>query len=82
MNESITRAAGAAWGQELPPEEMEALIRDRGRVPLQRSTTYGPVPLERIEASFAAAPLTEIVNTRAHKYERAEPLELVRPGLA
>jgi FO synthase len=82
MNESITRAAGAAWGQELPPQQMEALIRDRGRVPLQRSTTYGPVPLERIEASFAAAPLTEIVNTRAHKYERAEPLELVRPGLA
>ena len=30
MNESITRAAGAAWGQELPPEEMEALIRSRG----------------------------------------------------
>jgi FO synthase len=81
MNESITRAAGAAWGQELPPERMEALIRERGRTPRQRSTTYGPVPRERVEASFGAAPLTAIVNTPAHKYERAEPLELVRPGL-
>ncbi len=81
MNESITRAAGAAWGQELPPERMEALIRERGRSPRQRSTTYGPVSRERIEASFGAAPLEAIVNTPAHKYERAEPLELVRPGL-
>jgi FO synthase len=82
MNESITRAAGAAWGQELPPEQMEALIHDRGRVPRQRSTTYGPVSEERVAASFGAAPLEAIVNTAAHKYERVEPLELVRPGLA
>jgi FO synthase len=81
MNESITRAAGAAWGQELPPEQMEAVIRGRGREARQRSTTYGTVPRERVEASFGAAPLSAIVNTPAHKYERAEPLELVRPGL-
>ena len=41
MNESISRAAGAAWGQELPPEQMEALIRSAGRVPRQRTTLYG-----------------------------------------
>jgi FO synthase len=82
MNESITRAAGAAWGQELPPERMEALIRERDRVPRQRSTAYGPVPRERVETSFGAAPLSAIVNTPAHKYERDQPLELVRPGLA
>ena len=29
MNESISRAAGSEWGQELPPEQMEALIRSR-----------------------------------------------------
>jgi FO synthase len=81
MNESITRAAGAAWGQELPPETMEEVIRSRSRVPRQRSTTYGPVPSERVEASFGAAPLQAIVNTPAHKYEREQPLELVRPGL-
>ncbi len=81
MNESITRAAGAAWGQELPPETMEALIRSRGRVPQQRSTAYGSVSAERVETSFGAAPLSAIVNTPAHKYEREQPLELVRPGL-
>ncbi|MBO0687270.1 MAG: 7,8-didemethyl-8-hydroxy-5-deazariboflavin synthase, partial [Candidatus Dormibacteraeota bacterium] len=40
MNESISRAAGAAHGQEVTPEEMRATIRSIGRVPAQRSTTY------------------------------------------
>src|SRR5215510_5448122 len=44
MNESISRAAGAAWGQEQPPEQMEALIRSAGRVPRQRTTLYGEPP--------------------------------------
>ncbi|MEE2778688.1 MAG: 5-amino-6-(D-ribitylamino)uracil--L-tyrosine 4-hydroxyphenyl transferase CofH [Acidobacteriota bacterium] len=81
MNESITRAAGAAWGQELPPAEMEALIRECGREPRQRTTEYGQVSEERVAASFVAAPLAEIVNNPAHKYERDAPLALVRPGL-
>ena len=34
MNESITRAAGAAFGQELPPQAMDALIGELGRVPV------------------------------------------------
>ena len=38
MNESITRAAGATHGQEMPPEAMEALIRSLGREPWQRTT--------------------------------------------
>src|SRR5205823_9561409 len=33
MNESISRAAGAEFGQELSPEQMEGLIRSAGRVP-------------------------------------------------
>src|SRR5213079_1969306 len=41
MNESISRAAGARHGQELPPEAMEAAIRAAGRVPRQRTTLYG-----------------------------------------
>ena len=51
MNESISRAAGSEWGQELPPEQMEALIRSAGRVPRQRTTTYGDA------ARGAGAPL-------------------------
>ena len=70
MNESISRAAGAAFGQELPPGEMERTIRALGRVPRQRTTTYGAVPEERLITSFNAAPLSPIVLTPARKYER------------
>ena len=40
MNESISRAAGAAHGQEMPPAAMERLIRAIGREPRQRTTLY------------------------------------------
>ena len=63
MNETITRSAGAAWGQELPPAEMERLIESIGRTPRQRSTLYGPVAAERNAASRSAAALDPIVNT-------------------
>ncbi|HLY47488.1 MAG TPA: 5-amino-6-(D-ribitylamino)uracil--L-tyrosine 4-hydroxyphenyl transferase CofH [Stellaceae bacterium] len=71
MNESISRAAGASFGQEMPPEEMEALIRSLGRTPQQRTTLYRAAPVERIATSFGAAPLSEPINTPARKYERA-----------
>ena len=41
MNESISRAAGAAHGQEVPPELMRETIRAIGRTPAERTTTYG-----------------------------------------
>ena len=53
MNESISRAAGSEWGQELPPEAMEELIRSAGRVPRQRTTTYGAPPRSRCAARSA-----------------------------
>jgi FO synthase len=71
MNESISRAAGASFGQEMPPEEMEGLIRSLGRTPKQRTTLYRDPPPSRIAASFGAAPLAEPINTPARKYERA-----------
>jgi FO synthase len=71
MNESISRAAGASFGQEMPPENMETLIRSLGRTPQQRTTLYREPAPERIAASFDAAPLSEPVNTPARKYERA-----------
>ena len=70
MNESITRAAGAVHGQEMPPESMEQVIHGLGRVPRQRTTLYGDAPTARKAASFAAAPLTEPVNTPARRWER------------
>jgi FO synthase len=70
MNESITRAAGAVHGQEMPPESMEALVRSLGRAPRQRTTLYANAPAARRAASFGAAPLAEPVNTPARRYER------------
>ena len=49
MNESISRAAGAQHGQEMPPERMEALIRSAGRTPRQRTTLYGVPPESRVQ---------------------------------
>lgn len=54
MNESITRAAGAAYGQELGPSRMEALIVAAGRRPRQRTTLYGEADAGQAARSFAA----------------------------
>ena len=82
MNESITRAAGAAHGEEMAPERMEALIAAIGRRPAQRTTLYAQVPAERYRASFAAPVLREVVKNPARRYERARTRRaLVRPGL-
>jgi len=40
MNESISTSAGATYGQCMKPREMRRLIRDSGRIPAERSTTY------------------------------------------
>jgi FO synthase len=80
MNESISRAAGSEWGQELPPEEMEALIRSAGRVPRQRTTTYGLPPEEQVRRSFAAAPLAEPLNPPVRDAGLRRPARLLRPA--
>lgn len=41
MDESISRAAGAAHGQEWAPARMQAVIAGAGRVAQQRTTLYG-----------------------------------------
>ena len=63
MNESISRAAGAAHGQEMPPARMNELIRAAGRTPKQRSTLYGEVSLARIEAAINADQREDVFNT-------------------
>ncbi len=81
MNESITRAAGAAHGQETSPEQMLSMITAAGRTPRQRSTAYGEVTPERAAAARHALALTEINNTPARKYERHERRTLVRSSV-
>ncbi|MFT4046397.1 MAG: 5-amino-6-(D-ribitylamino)uracil--L-tyrosine 4-hydroxyphenyl transferase CofH [Solimonas sp.] len=62
MNESISRAAGAAHGQELAPPDMQRLIAALGRPWRQRNTLYGDVAAERIEHACHAAALSEAIN--------------------
>ncbi len=82
MNESITRAAGARHGQELPPAAIEALIEGIGRRPAPRTTLYEPAPAQRCAAARAAAPLAPVVNAPARRYERRTvAADLVRPGI-
>ncbi len=40
INESISTAAGAKYGQLIKPREIRRLVREIGRIPAQRSTGY------------------------------------------
>lgn len=52
MEENISRAAGAQQ-QPMMPRQLERLILDMGRVPMQRTTTYGTPPRRSACASTA-----------------------------
>jgi FO synthase len=71
MNESISRAAGASHGQELPPESMNQLIEGAGRTPRQRTTLYGVAPADRVSASYGAPQLTAVRNRHAREFKVA-----------
>ena len=40
MEESISRESGADHGENTPPEEFRRLIREIGRMPVERTTLY------------------------------------------
>jgi len=63
MNESISRAAGAAHGQEITAREMCVLIRSAGRVPVRRNTVY-----DRIEdhADHDPPGIAPLIDRTAH----------------
>ena len=42
INESISTSAGAQHGQLMRPAEFRQMIRQAGRIPVERYTTYGP----------------------------------------
>jgi 2-iminoacetate synthase ThiH len=68
MEESISKAAGATFGEYVAPEEFRARIRSIGRVPAERTTTY---KIRRVfedpEADPRPAPTTlPMVRTVSH----------------
>ena len=49
MEENISRTAGATSGEVLDPVAMMRIIRDMGRIPAQRNTTYNILKLSQSE---------------------------------
>jgi FO synthase len=56
MEESISNAAGSEHGDHIEPEEIERLILELGRVPYERTTTYGRRTPGWLERQRAEAP--------------------------
>jgi len=46
MEENISREAGATAGQYTSPEDFQALIRESGRIPAERNTTYSRIHIK------------------------------------
>jgi len=61
MNESISRAAGSAHGQELSPSRIESIAADLGRPSQQRTTLYKNINSSKQQ--FDSHDLLPIVNT-------------------
>jgi FO synthase len=49
MEESISKAAGSEHGDHVEPEMIERLIREIGRTPYERTTTYGRRVAKKLE---------------------------------
>jgi FO synthase subunit 2 len=62
INESISTSAGAGHGQLVPPRELRRLVRDLGRIPAQRGTTYGILKLYADGSDDDASPLDVVEN--------------------
>lgn len=57
MEENISREAGATAGQYTSPEDFQSFIREIGRIPAERNTTYSRIQIKDTFESFPAEPL-------------------------
>ena len=67
INESISTSAGAQYGQLVRPAEFRQLIRDAGRIPAERHTTY---QLKRVFDNPAEDPVDPLDQIDDHPEER------------
>jgi len=54
MEETISRMAGSSYGSRKSVEDLEAMVRQAGRTPRQRTTTYAEISPERYTAARAS----------------------------
>ena len=66
INESISTAAGAGYGQLMKPSQFRNLIREMGRIPAERSTTYQKMKI--FETEDHAVDLLDHVNDAAERF--------------
>ena len=66
INESISTAAGASHGQLMKPSQFRGLIRDMGRIPAERSTTYKKIRV--FESESEHRDLLDDVNDPAQRF--------------
>jgi FO synthase len=71
MDESISRSAGASYGQEMTPQEMERIIVSTGRIPRQRTTLYGDADAGIRQRSFDSAAARLSGNDRQERVHLA-----------
>jgi FO synthase subunit 2 len=63
MNESISTSAGAQHGQLMRPSELRRMIRDAGRIPVERDTRYRVLrEFGEEPAHDALLPLDQVAN--------------------
>jgi 5-amino-6-(D-ribitylamino)uracil---L-tyrosine 4-hydroxyphenyl transferase len=67
INESISTAAGAQYGQLMKPKQIRSIIRSAGRIPAQRSTTYRLLKVYDVEEDYQNYSDTEL--------DKADPRE-------
>jgi FO synthase len=60
MEETISRMAGSGHGSRRSVEDLAAMIRTAGRVPRQRTTTYGPVERDMPTTAHRTLTLTPL----------------------
>lgn len=66
INESISTAAGASYGQLMKPSQFRGLIRDMARIPAERSTTYKKIRV--FESENDHRDLLDEVNDPAQRF--------------
>jgi 7,8-didemethyl-8-hydroxy-5-deazariboflavin synthase CofH subunit len=66
INESISTAAGAGYGQLMKPSQFRRLIREIGRIPAERSTTYQKIRV--FESEDHHRDLLDEVNDPAQRF--------------
>jgi FO synthase subunit 2 len=79
INESISTAAGSGYGQLLKPKDIRQIIRQMGRIPAQRTTSYkiiktfgseeSNVPLDEVQNISQFGSYHELIKLDGYRYK-------------